>query len=122
MHGTFCGMIYKIRYGKQLVYNYPQPESKEEIIIQNAIWEIQDYQYKQTKMRVEDMQRIANEYPATKKMVQRAFDSFRSVLGYNHGNLIRAITYWFINKRLPPELELFADRLPDEYKQSETRA
>ena len=129
LSGTFCGMIYKVLYGKQHIYSLPEPQLPKNptpkqlrqynrsLTVAECVAQIQKDEFARMKPGVDNMQLVADHYPAIKKAVERMYDDFYPVFFRSHGKLTGAIIYWYEFKRLPPELDLFTDRLPDPYRE-----
>ena len=128
LHGTFDNMVYRFINGKQhvrklsdpVLTNNPTKEQQDKydkaVMVQNCVAQIQRFKLYQGFQTVERMQLIADEYPAIKKAVERMYDDFRKYFTGSRSKLHGAIIYWYTCKKLPPQLELFRDELPDEYK------
>ena len=123
LRGTFGGLVYKMRYGKQFVYSQPMPylpkhptkeqKAKHErlCIIQDCVCEIQLFEYAQGIPTVERMQQIADKYNTIRISCERLYDRiwprFRS-----EGNWIKlkdTIVYWYKFKKFPPEFDFLLD-------------
>lgn len=115
LHGTFCGLIYTLRGGRQFVKAQKPATCIAGSIIQDCVKSIQSTMFSRTDKSVREMQRIADDYPAIKKACERMYKDFLPVFGAKFAKMQKAIVYWYCNKRLPPELDLFCDKLPDTY-------
>ena len=118
LRGTLCGIVYKVVNGKQRAYVLPQPEDPRGSTVYWCVRVIQRRALECTGGTVADRQRIADEYAAIKKAVERMFDDFLPVFRANRSMIGKAIAYWYEYKKLPPELDLFTDKLPTEYRDS----
>jgi cellobiose phosphorylase len=130
LRGTFCGMVFQNRNGKQFVYQQQQPvlakkatkeqkaKYEKDCTIQRCVAHIQRSIYEQDKPSVARMQQVADKFHAIKKACERMYEDFLPVFRKNKrtAKLEMAINYWYLYKRMPPTLDLFTDQLPDEYK------
>ena len=117
LRGTLCGIVYKVVNGKQRAYVLPKPDNHKGATVHDCVRIIQRDALRRTAETVADRQRIADEYAAIKKAVERMYDDFLPVFRTNLGNLETAIIYWYECKRLPPQLDLFTDKLPMQYRE-----
>ena len=105
VRGALCGLIYKYRNGTQYVYMAAQPKTFRGRIVYQSVAKIQRYKLERTDQKGADMQRIADEYQAIKKAVERMYEAFEPVIGKKFDKLVEAIVYWYCYKRVPPELD-----------------
>ena len=134
LRGTFCGLVYRNRYGKQFVYQQQQPvltpkatkeqkaKYEKDCMIQRCVANIQRCIYEQGKPSLERMQQLADKFHAIKKACERMYDDFLPVFRKNGrtDKLEEAINYWYLYKRMPPQLDLFSDQIPEDYKNLST--
>ena len=108
LHGTLCGVIYKVRYGRQHAYVPPLPGNFIARVTQRCVADIQQRKLMRTSQTPQDMQRIADEYPAIKIAVERMVLDFHPMFGDEEDKLRNAVVYWYLFNKLPPELDFCA--------------
>ena len=117
LHGTLCGVVYRVVNGKQHAHIAAPASDHRGRTVQECVRVIQCHALERTASKAEDRQRIADEYPAIKKAVERMYEDFAPMFSPDDRKLQEAIVYWYEFKKLPPEFALFVDELPTEYRE-----